>query len=119
MERRVLNISNLQVYYGAIRALDGISLEVHQGEIVTMIGANGAGKSTTIRTISGLVRPRRGEVLLEGKPIHNMQPHEIVAAGVGQAPEGRRIFANMTVRDNLTLGAYSRERYRDQVRADM
>jgi branched-chain amino acid transport system ATP-binding protein len=115
----LLTITNLQVYYGAIRALDGISLEVHQGEVVTMIGANGAGKSTTIRSISGLVRPREGEILFEGKPLHLLPPHEIVLLGVGQVPEGRRVFANMTVRENLTLGAFTRERLKGEVRADM
>jgi len=119
MERRVLNISNLQVYYGAIRALDGISLEVHQGEIVSMIGANGAGKSTTIRTISGLVRPREGEVLYEGQPIQRLPAHQIVERGVGQSPEGRRVFANMTVRENLELGAYTRQKHRAEVKEDL
>lgn len=115
----MLTISNLHVYYGAIRALDGISLEVQQGEIVTMIGANGAGKSTTIRTISGLVRPREGEVLYEGQPIQRLPAHQIVTLGVGQSPEGRRVFANMTVRENLELGAYTRQKYRAEVREDL
>jgi len=115
----VLTISNLHVYYGAIRALQGISLEVAAGEIVTMIGANGAGKSTTIRSISGLVRPRVGEILFEGKPLHRLPPHQIVALGVGQAPEGRRVFANMTVRENIELGAFTRYRHKAEVSADM
>ena len=115
----MLTIKNLSVFYGAIRALDSISLEVNTGEIVTMIGANGAGKSTTIRTISGLVRPRSGEVMFEGKPLHQLPPHEIVTLGIGQSPEGRRVFANMTVRDNLELGAYTRHRLKAQVREDM
>lgn len=115
----MLTISDLQVYYGAIRALDGISLEVKQGEIVTMIGANGAGKSTTIRTISGLVRPRSGTVLFEGKPLHTLPPHEIVMRGVGQSPEGRRVFANMSVHENLELGAYTRYKERAAVKEDM
>ncbi len=115
----MLTISNLHVYYGAIRALDGVSLEVQQGEIVTMIGANGAGKSTTIRAISGLVRPRSGEILFEGKPLHRLPPHEIVTLGVGQAPEGRRVFAPMTVRENLELGAYTRHRHKTEVKADL
>jgi len=109
----------MQVYYGAIKALDGISLEVKQGEIVTMIGANGAGKSTTIRAVSGLVRPRVGEIDFEGKPLHKLPPHEIVKLGIGQAPEGRRVFANMTVRENLELGAFTRTKHKDEVRADM
>src|SRR5579862_7955716 len=115
----MLTISDLHVYYGAIRALDGVSLEVQQGEIVTMIGANGAGKSTTIRAISGLVRPREGEILFEGKPLHRLPPHQIVALGVGQAPEGRRVFANMTVRENIELGAFTRFRHKAEVSADM
>lgn len=115
----MLTISNLQVYYGAIRALEGISIEVKQGEIVTMIGANGAGKSTTIRSVSGLVKPRQGEIEFEGKALHRMRPHEIVGLGVGQSPEGRRIFANMSVRENLDLGAYTRSQHKDEVRADM
>ncbi len=115
----MLTITNLSVYYGAIRALDGISLEVKEGEIVTMIGANGAGKSTTIRTISGLVRPRSGEVMFEGKPLHTLPPHQIVTLGIGQSPEGRRVFANMTVRENLELGAFTRSKHKVQVREDM
>ena len=115
----MLTINNLSVYYGAIRALDNISLVVNEGEIVTMIGANGAGKSTTIRSISGMVRPRSGEVMFEGKPLHQMPPHEIVTLGVGQSPEGRRVFANMTVRENLDLGAYTRHRLKAEVREDM
>ncbi len=115
----MLTISDLHIYYGAIRALDGVSLEVKQGEIVTMIGANGAGKSTTIRAISGLVRPRQGEILFEGKPLHRIPPHEIVTLGVGQAPEGRRVFATMTVRENLELGAYTRHRHKAEVQADL
>lgn len=115
----MLQISDLKVYYGAIQALGGISLEVKQGEIVTMIGANGAGKSTTIRTISGLVRPWAGEIRFEGKPIHKLPAHEIVMLGVGQSPEGRRVFANMSVRENLELGAFTREKRRAEVKADM
>jgi branched-chain amino acid transport system ATP-binding protein len=115
----VLTISDLHIYYGAIGALRGVSLDVQEGEIVTMIGANGAGKSTTIRAISGLVRPRQGEILFEGKPLHRLPPHEIVMLGVGQAPEGRRVFANMTVRENLELGAYTRHRHAAEVRTDL
>src|SRR5579883_3126342 len=115
----MLTISDLHVYYGAIQALHGISIEVQQGEIVTMIGANGAGKSTTIRTISGLVRPREGEILFEGKPLHKLPPHEIVTLGVGQSPEGRRVFANMTVRENLSLGAFTRDRDKNAVATDL
>ncbi len=115
----MLTITDLHVYYGAIRALEGVSLQVNQGEIVTLIGANGAGKSTTIRCVSGLVRPRTGEILFEGKPLHKTPAHEIVALGVGQSPEGRRVFANMTVRENLELGAFTRERHKAEVREDM
>ena len=107
------------MYYGAIRALEGVSLEVKQGEIVCMIGANGAGKSTTIRSVSGLVRPRQGEILFEGKPLHKLPPHHIVTLGVGQSPEGRRVFANMTVRENLELGAYTRDKRKAEAREDM
>jgi branched-chain amino acid transport system ATP-binding protein len=114
----VLTISNLHVYYGAIRALEDVSIEVQQGEIVTMIGANGAGKSTTIRTISGLVRARQGTILLEGTPLHELPPHEIVMRGVGQSPEGRRVFANMSVYENLELGAYTR-RNKAEIKADI
>lgn len=114
----VLTISNLHVYYGAIRALEDVSLEVNEGEIVTMIGANGAGKSTTIRTISGLVRPRQGSVLFEGVPLDTLPPHEIVMRGVGQSPEGRRVFANMSVYENLEMGAYTRQN-RAEIKADM
>ncbi len=115
----MLTISNLHVYYGAIRALGGVSLEVNQGEIVTMIGANGAGKSTTIRAVSGFVRPTQGEILFEGKPLHTMPPHEIVIMGVGQSPEGRRVFSNMTVRENLELGAYTRHKLKAENKSDM
>ena len=115
----MLTISNLHVYYGAIRALGGVSLEVNQGEIVTMIGANGAGKSTTIRAVSGFVRPSQGEIMFEGKPLHTMPPHEIVILGVGQSPEGRRVFSNMTVRENLELGAYTRHKLKAENKSDM
>ena len=115
----MLTISNLHVHYGAIRALGGVSLEVNQGEIVTMIGANGAGKSTTIRAVSGFVRPTQGEILFEGKPLHAMPPHEIVILGVGQSPEGRRVFSNMTVRENLELGAYTRHKLKAENKSDM
>jgi branched-chain amino acid transport system ATP-binding protein len=115
----MLTISDLHIYYGAICALRGVSLDVQEGEIVTMIGANGAGKSTTIRATSGLVRPRQGEIMFEGKPLHQLPPHEIVMLGVGQAPEGRRVFANMTVRENLELGAYTRHQRPAEVKSDM
>jgi branched-chain amino acid transport system ATP-binding protein len=115
----MLVIKDLSVYYGAIQALEGISLEVNSGEIVTMIGANGAGKSTTIRSISGLVRPRSGTILFEGKALHDLPAHEIVTLGVSQSPEGRRVFANMSVRENLEMGAYIHYSKRSQIQSDM
>jgi branched-chain amino acid transport system ATP-binding protein len=101
----MLEIKNLTVHYGAITALHGISLEVGKGEIVTLIGSNGAGKSTTLRAISGLVRAQ-GQILYQGHDLANRPAHEIVANGVSQVPEGRMIFANLTVRENLDMGAY-------------
>lgn len=104
----MLEIKDLHVYYGAIHAIKGISLTVNEGEIVTLIGANGAGKSTTLRTISGLLMPRGGSVSFLGKDISGAPAQDIVRAGISQVPEGRRIFANMTVMENLELGAYIR-----------
>ena len=104
----MLKIDNLHVYYGAIHAIKGISLTVNQGEIVTLIGANGAGKSTTLRTISGLLKPKEGSIAFEGRDIGGMPAHEIVKQGISQVPEGRRIFAEMTVMENLDLGAFTR-----------
>ncbi len=103
----LLELENVHSYYGHIHALQGISLRVEEGEIVTLIGANGAGKSTILRTISGLVHARQGRVLLKGKDITGMAPHEIVSAGVGHVPEGRGIFPRLTVRENLEMGAYT------------
>jgi branched-chain amino acid transport system ATP-binding protein len=103
----LLELENIHSFYGHIHALHGINLHVEQGEIVTLIGANGAGKSTTLRTISGLIRPRLGSVRLKGKEITNLPPHEIVALGVGHVPEGRGIFPRLTVRENLEMGAYT------------
>ena len=103
-----LDIKNLHVYYGHIHALKGIDLHVEDGEIVTLIGANGAGKSTILRTISGLLRTKTGNVLFEGNSVAAMAPEEIVKKGISQVPEGRRIFANMSVEENLELGAYIR-----------
>lgn len=114
----MLQLENLEVYYGSIRALNGIHLRVDRGEIVTMIGANGAGKSTMIRAISGLIRPRSGKVLFEGEDITSAPPHKLVEMGICQSPEGRRIFANMTVRENLELGAYVHYRNKSQIRED-
>ena len=104
----MLEVTDLQVAYGAIVALKGISLRVPQGSIVTLIGSNGAGKSTTLRTISGLLRPREGAVIFEGEAITNRPGHEIVGLGIAHSPEGRRIFPKMTVSENLDLGAYLR-----------
>lgn len=104
----MLEISNLHVKYGAIEALKGISISVKSGQIVTMIGANGAGKSTLLRAISGLIRVAGGSVLFEENEIANMAPHRVVKAGISHAPEGRMIFANLTVRENLEMGAYPR-----------
>ena len=105
----LLGVSNLEVSYGNIPALRGIDLEVRKGEIVTLIGANGAGKTTTLRTISGLLKPRNGEVTYDGRNITGTKPHVITALGVSHVPEGRGIFANLTVNDNLELGAYLRK----------
>ena len=104
-----LQLDNIHTFYGNIHALQGISIDVQDGEIVTLIGANGAGKSTTLRTISGLLAPREGEVRLDGQRINALPPHEIVERGVCQVPEGRRIFSRMTVRENLEMGAFSRK----------
>ena len=104
----LLEVRDLHVYYGAIHALQGISFTVGEGEIVTLIGANGAGKSTTLRTISGLLRPRRGSIAFRGQNITLTPAEQIVALGIGQVPEGRRIFAPLTVRENLEMGAYTR-----------
>ena len=105
----MLEIKDINVYYGAIHAIKGISLEVNEGEIVTLIGANGAGKSTTLRTISGLLKPKTGEINFLGKNIAGMPAHKIVREGISQVPEGRRIFAEMTVMENLELGAFIRD----------
>ena len=104
----MLKIENINVYYGAIHALKGISVDVKEGEIVTLIGANGAGKSTILRTISGLLRTKTGSIMFEGNSVASMAAEEIVKKGISQVPEGRRIFANMTVEENLELGAYIR-----------
>src|ERR671932_341094 len=104
----LLSLQGLDVYYGAIHALRGVSITVRPGEIVTLIGANGAGKSTLLRTASGLVRPREGRVVFLGEDITRANPGAIVGRGLVHSPEGRRIFANMTVRENLELGAYLR-----------
>lgn len=104
----MLEVENVHVYYGNIHALRGVSLTVEEGEIVTLIGANGAGKSTTLFTISGLLKPREGTVLLEGDNLSIYPAHEVVSKGVCQVPEGRRIFTRLTVQENLEMGAFTR-----------
>jgi branched-chain amino acid transport system ATP-binding protein len=103
----LLEIENIHTYYGHIHALKGISLDVDKGEIVTLIGANGAGKSTMLKTTSGLLRPRQGSIRLEGEDLTRYRPHQIVAKGVVQVPEGRRIFGRLTVKENLEMGAFT------------
>jgi branched-chain amino acid transport system ATP-binding protein len=105
----VLEIKNLYVNYGAINALQGISLQIKDGDIVTLIGANGAGKTTTLKTISGLLEARAGEIIYDGRDITNLKPHQIVKLGISHVPEGRMIFANLTVHENLQMGAYLRK----------
>lgn len=105
----MLELKNVHSYYGNIHALQGVSLHVDVGEIVTLIGTNGAGKSTTIRTISGVMQPREGEIYLDGEPIHRTPAHDLVGRGIAQSPEGRRVFPRLTVRENLDLGAYVRK----------
>ena len=105
----MLNVNDINVYYGNIQALRGISLDIHQGEIVTLIGANGAGKSTLLKTISGLLKPKQGDILFKGNSISGKPAQSIVKMGISHVPEGRRIFANMTIEENLELGAYLRK----------
>ncbi len=102
----LLEVDNLNVFYGAIQAIKGISFQVDEGEIVTLIGANGAGKSTTLKTISGMMRPKAGSIRFSAADITARAPHRIVADGISHVPEGRKVFANLTVRENLLLGAY-------------
>jgi branched-chain amino acid transport system ATP-binding protein len=104
----MLEVNEIHSYYGNIHALKGISLTVDKGEIVTLIGANGAGKTTTLKTISGTMHPRHGSITLDGKHIETVPPHEIVMRGIGQAPEGRKVFGALTVLENLEMGAYAR-----------
>ncbi|ABZ83108.1 branched-chain amino acid abc transporter, ATP-binding protein [Heliomicrobium modesticaldum Ice1] len=114
----MLTVKDLHVYYGAIHALKGISLEVRQGEIVTLIGANGAGKTTTLHTLSGLIKPKSGVIRFQDQDIAGMAAQKIVAMGMSQVPEGRRIFANMSVLENLELGAFLRKD-KDGIKEDM
>ncbi|MED3624976.1 ABC transporter ATP-binding protein [Neobacillus thermocopriae] len=105
----MLKVNDINVYYGNIHALKGVSLEIHQGEIVTLIGANGAGKSTLLKTLSGLLKPKSGEILFENEHLAGKVPQLIVKKGISHVPEGRRVFANMSVEENLELGAYLRK----------
>jgi branched-chain amino acid transport system ATP-binding protein len=105
----MLSIEDIHVYYGNIAAVKGISLKVYPGEIVTLIGGNGAGKSTTMRAVSGLIRPRQGQIRFEGQVISNLKGFDVAARGIAQSPEGRRIFPRMTVAENLDLGSYMRK----------
>jgi branched-chain amino acid transport system ATP-binding protein len=114
----ILKLEDVHTYYGSIHALKGISLEVYEGEVVTLIGSNGAGKSTTLRSINGLNRPRRGEITFRGTRITNTPPHEIVRMGIAQSPEGRRLFPRMSVLENLEMGAFQRND-KAEIRSDM
>jgi branched-chain amino acid transport system ATP-binding protein len=114
----ILQLSDIHTYYGSIHALKGISLEVHEGEIVTLLGANGAGKSTTLRSINGLNRPRQGNIRFQGRDITSVPAHEIVKRGIAQSPEGRRLFPRMTVIENLEMGAFQRKD-RSEIKGDM
>jgi len=114
----ILQLENVHTFYGSIHALKGISLEVKKGEIVTLLGANGAGKSTTLRSINGLQRPRQGAIRFEGRDITQVAPHEIVKRGIAQSPEGRRLFPRMSVTENLEMGAFQRSD-KSGVREDM
>ena len=106
-KKTILKVEDINVYYGSIHAIKGISFEVNEGEIVTLIGANGAGKSTTLNTISGLLRSRTGSIEFFGESLAKVAPHKIVEKGLVMVPEGRRIFTQMTVEENLEMGAYS------------
>jgi branched-chain amino acid transport system ATP-binding protein len=114
----VLRVEDVHTFYGSIEALKGISLDVHEGEIVTLIGANGAGKSTTLRSINGLNHPRKGKIFFQGTDVTSMAPHQIVKRGISQSPEGRKLFPRMTVIENLEMGAFQRSD-RPGIREDM
>ena len=114
----MLKLNNIQAFYGNIQALKDVTMEISGGEIVTLIGANGAGKTTTLMSISGIVPPRSGEILFEGKPIHDMSPNKIVSLGICQVPEGRRIFPYLTVMENLDMGAFLRAD-KERIKQDM
>jgi len=114
----MLNIRDIRTFYGNIMALKGVSIDISEGEVITLIGANGAGKSTTLMSICGIVPPRSGEILFMGQPIHEMTPDRIVALGISQVPEGRRIFPYLSVTENLDMGAFLRKD-RENVKRDM
>jgi len=118
MTDSLLKVSDLVIHYGAIKALRGISFEVAKGEIITLIGSNGAGKSTTLNAISNIIKKTEGKVFFDGKDISSIAPDKVVAEGLVQVPEGRRIFANLSVRDNLEMGAYTRKD-RNEIKSDM
>ena len=105
----MLEIKDLQVFYGVIQAIKGISFHVEQGEIIALIGSNGAGKTTTLQTITGMLQPKAGQIIFEGKDITKVPGHEIVAMGMAHVPEGRRVFSQLSVLENLRLGAYTRK----------
>lgn len=115
----ILELEDVHTFYGAIEALKGITIDVRQGEIVTLIGANGAGKSTTLRSINGLNRPRRGTIRFQGQEITNRPAHEIVKLGIAQSPEGRRLFPRMSVFENLQMGAFQRARGDKEMQSDL
>ena len=105
----MLEVKDLEVYYGVIQAIKGISFEVNQGEVIALIGANGAGKTTTLHTVTGLISPKKGQVIFEGKDITKLPAHKIVSMGMAHVPEGRRVFAELSVYENLKMGAYTRK----------
>ena len=113
----MLKVNDIHVYYGAIHAVKGVSFDVNEGEIVTLIGANGAGKSTTLNTVSGLLRPQTGTITFEGEDMVATKPHKIVKLGLAQVPEGRRVFQNLSVEDNLQMGAYTQPK--DSIKASL
>ena len=114
----MLELKNLQTFYGNIQALKGVSIEISEGEIITLIGANGAGKTTTLMSVCGIVPPRSGDILFRGQPIHDLSPNQIVALGISQVPEGRRIFPYLTVMENMDMGAFLRTD-KDGIKQDM
>ncbi len=114
----MLELKNLQTFYGNIQALKDVSIEISEGEIITLIGANGAGKTTTLMSVCGIVPPRSGDILFMGKPIHDLSPNQIVSLGISQVPEGRRIFPYLTVMENLDMGAFLRTD-KDGIKQDM